>query len=186
LTIYGRGEQIRGFIGLDDAMQCMIRLIISPPEPGQYDVVNQISAVYRIVDLAEAVAEVGKEFGLNVKIQRLENPRVEPDRHPLEVVATKLEEEFGLDPKIKLKDEVRRMFEVLTQPEIKKRLEEKKHVIAPKTRWNGEKKESDIIEEYVPGSKSFEDRLLQRLDRVDGYGHELRGIEEKQQKKAET
>ncbi|MFX1503326.1 MAG: NAD-dependent epimerase/dehydratase family protein, partial [Promethearchaeota archaeon] len=75
LTIYGKGEQIRGFIALNDAMQCMIRLIISPPEPGQYDVVNQVSGLYKISDLAEAVAMVGNgKFGLNVKIQRLENP----------------------------------------------------------------------------------------------------------------
>jgi UDP-sulfoquinovose synthase len=181
LTIYGRGEQIRGFIGLEDAMQCMIRLICSPPEPGQYDVVNQISAVYRIVDLAEAVAEVGKEFGLNVKIRRLENPRVEPDRHPLEAVSKKLEEEFGLQAKVKLKEEIRRMFEILTEPEIKKRLDEKKHVVLPVTRWNGDKIESDILEEYEPGTREFKRELKQRLDRVDGYGSELSGIEDKKQ-----
>lgn len=186
LTIYGRGEQIRGFIGLEDAMQCMLRLIASPPEPGQYDVVNQISAVYRIVDLAEAVAEVGKEFGIDVKIQRLENPRVEPDRHPFEAVSRKLEEEFGLVAKVKLKEELRRMFKVLSEPDIKKRFQEKKHVVAPKTRWNGEKKESDILEEYSPGSKKFDKKLKQRLDRIDGWGNELSAIEEKKQKKQQA
>jgi len=183
LTIYGRGEQIRGFIGLDDAMQCMVRLICSPPEPGQYDVVNQISAVYRIADLAEAVAEVGEEFDLKVRIKRVENPRVEPDRHPMEVVSTKLEGEFGLKAKVRLKDEIRRMFELLTKPEIKKRLEEKKHVVDPRTRWNGDKKEMDVIEEYMPGTKKFESKLLQQIDRVDGHGKELSGIEEKREKK---
>jgi len=78
LTIYGKGEQIRGFIALNDAMQCMVRLIVSPPEPGQYDVVNQVSGLYKISELAEAVAKVGNEkFNLDVKIQRIENPRVE-------------------------------------------------------------------------------------------------------------
>ncbi|UCD13550.1 MAG: GDP-mannose 4,6-dehydratase [Thermoplasmatales archaeon] len=179
LTIYGKGEQIRGFIGLEDAMQCMVRLIFSPPEPGQYDVVNQVSAVYRIVDLAEAVAEVGRGFDLNVKIQRLENPRVEADKHPMEVVSTKLEEEFGLEPKVKLKEELRRMFELLTQPEIKERLEEKRHVVAPKTRWDGTKDEMDILDEYDPGARTFESDLKQQLDRIDGHGRELSGIEEK-------
>ncbi len=183
LTIYGRGEQIRGFIGLDDAMQCMVRLICSPPEPGQYDVVNQISAVYKVVDLAEAVAEVGKEFGLNVKIKRVENPRVEPDRHPMEAVSKKLEGEFDLKPTVRLRDELRRMFEVLTKPEVKKRLEEKKHVVDPRTRWNGDKKEMDTIEEYMPGTKKFKSELLQQIDRVDGHGKELSGIEEKKRKK---
>ena len=135
--------------------------------------------VYRIADLAEAVAEVGKEFGIKVKIQRLENPRVEADRHPIEVVATKLEGEFDLQPTIRLKDELRRMFEVLTQPEMKKRLEEKRHVISPKTRWNGVKQEMDILDEYEPGTMKFEEKLKQQLDRIDGHGHELSSIEEK-------
>ena len=52
LTIYGEGEQIKGFIALDDAMECMVRLIVSPPEPGQYDVVNQVSGLYKIKDIA--------------------------------------------------------------------------------------------------------------------------------------
>ena len=88
LTIYGKGEQIRGFIALNDAMQCMTRLIISPPEPGQYDVVNQVSGLHKLSDLAESVAKVGiDKFELDVKIQRLENPRVEADTHPFEVVS---------------------------------------------------------------------------------------------------
>jgi len=37
LTMYGAGEQIRGFIGLEDAMQCITQLIAHPPEPGQYE-----------------------------------------------------------------------------------------------------------------------------------------------------
>ncbi|MFX1238057.1 MAG: NAD-dependent epimerase/dehydratase family protein, partial [Promethearchaeota archaeon] len=59
LTLYGKGEQIRGFIALNDAMQCIIRLLISPPEPGQYDVVNQVSGLHKLSDLAEPVAKVG-------------------------------------------------------------------------------------------------------------------------------
>ena len=151
LTIYGRGEQIRGFIGLEDAMQCMIRLIMSPPEPGQYDVVNQVTAVYRVVDLAETVARVGQEFGLDVVIQRLHNPRVEPDYHPMETVSTKLETQFGLQAQVRLEDEVRRMFTVLLEPECKQRLREKQHVVLPVTRWNGEKQQMDVLEEYHPG-----------------------------------
>jgi UDP-sulfoquinovose synthase len=156
----------------------MVRLIFSPPEPGQYDVVNQISAVYRVVDLAETVAEVGKEFNLKVKIQRLENPRVESDKHPMEAISTKLEGEFDLKPKVKLKEELRRMFKLLTQSKIKKRLEEKRHVVAPKTRWNGVKEEMDVLDQYDPGTRKFKSDLKQQLDRIDGIGHELSGIED--------
>jgi len=154
LTIYGTGEQIRGFIALNDAMQCMIRLIISPPEPGQYDVVNQVSGLYKISDLAEVVAKVGNEnFNLNVKIQRIENPRVEADKHPFEVVARKLPRGFGFTPQIKLEEEIERMLEVLLEDEIRNRIDLKKHTILPVTTWQGEKRKMQELEKYEPGTK---------------------------------
>jgi len=153
LTIYGEGEQIRGMIALSDAMECMTRLIASPPEPGQYDVVNQVSGLYKIKDLAETVAKVGKRFGYSVKIQRLENPRVEAENHPFEVVSRKLPNAFGFRPKTSMEKEITEMFQLLTKPEIKARLEEKKHTVMPKTRWSGEKRDSDVLEVYQPGSK---------------------------------
>jgi|GEM_PF-50277 len=174
LTIYGEGGQTRGFIGLEDAMQCMVRLISSPPEPGQYDVVNQISAVYRVRDLAETVARVANEaFDLDVTIQRLENPRVEADLHPFEAVSRKLQGEFDFHPTVKLEEEIYRMLDLLTEEEMKKRIEEKKHVITPRTRWNGEKGKMDVLEEYEPGEKKFNINLKQRLDSIDSAGNEM-------------
>ncbi len=157
-TIYGRGDQIRGFIALNDAMQCIVRLIISPPEPGQYDVVNQVSGLYKISELAEIVAQVGNEkFDLDVKIQRLENPRVEADIHPFEVVSKKLPREFGFTPNITLEEEIERMFNVLLEPEIKNRIEMKQHTIMPITTWQGEKRKMRELEEYAPGTKDLGD-----------------------------
>jgi UDP-sulfoquinovose synthase len=153
LTVYGGGEQIRGFIALEDAMECMCRLIVSPPEPGQYDVVNQVSGLHKISVLAETVARVAETYRLDIKIQRLENPRVEADRHPFEVVSTKLPHTFGFTPRVSLETEISRMFELLTKAEIKKRIEEKVHLILPKTRWDGFKRESDILEIYEHGIK---------------------------------
>jgi UDP-sulfoquinovose synthase len=182
LTIYGEGGQIRGFIGLEDAMQCMTRLIVNPPEPGQYDVVNQISAIYKVRDLAETVARIANsEFGLNAKIQRLENPRVEADFHPMEAVARKLQGEFGLEPTVKLEKEIYRMLELLMKKEVRKRINEKKHVIMPKTRWSGEKKEAEVLEEYEPGTKKTTLNLLQRLDSIDSTGIEMSSIASKKE-----
>jgi UDP-sulfoquinovose synthase len=154
LTIYGQGEQIRGFIALNDAMQCMIRLILSPPEPGQYEVVNQVSGLHKLSDLSEKVAKVGKEkFGIDVKIQRLENPRVEADIHPFEVVSKKLPKMFGFTPQINLEEEIERMYKILMEPEVKNRIEMKSHTIMPVTTWQGEKREMRKLEEYDPGIK---------------------------------
>jgi nucleoside-diphosphate-sugar epimerase len=147
LTIYGAGEQTRGFIGLQDAMQCMTRLLVAPPEPGQYGVVNQMSGYYSIRELANMVARVGrKEFGLPVKIQRIENPRVEADRHPFEPIYEKLPNEYGFKPQISPEESIYRMLELLTQPQIKARIEQKKHLIVPRTWWSGVKKRAETIE----------------------------------------
>lgn len=157
LTVYGEGEQIRGFIALDDAMECMVRLISSPPEPGQYDVVNQVSGLHKVSKLAEAIAGVANgEFGRSIKIQRLEDPRVEADIHPFEVVSQKLPNQFGFRPKVSLEKEITRMLELLTQPEIEERIRKVSHTIMPRTWWSGEHKETEVLEIYEPGTKILE------------------------------
>jgi len=160
LTLYGAGEQIRGFIGLEDAMQCMTRLIVHPPEPGQYDVVNQMSGFYSVRYLAETVARIAsREFNLPVIIQRVENPRVESDIHPFKPIYNKLPARFGFKPKVTLEDEIYRTLELLTQPHVKERIGEKKHLILPRTWWSGLKKQVETLEvieeiKYEPSVKT--------------------------------
>jgi len=147
LTLYGLGKQIRGYLALEDAMQCMTRLIASPPEPGQYSVVNQISSVFSARQLAYTVANVGRKyFNLPVHVQRVENPRVEADEHPFEALYEKLPKEHGFEPKVSLEEEICRMFELFTTPSVRGRIEERKHVIMPKTWWSGVKREVERLE----------------------------------------
>lgn len=147
LTVYGKGGQTRGYIALRDAMECMTRLIASPPEPGQYGVVNQIASVHSVRELAETVAKVGRnQFNLDVEIQRVENPRVEADEHPYEAIHEKLPENYDFEPSVELEEEIYKMFELLTQPQIEQRIDEKKHHIVPKTWWSGEKREVRQLE----------------------------------------
>ena len=149
LTIYGKGKQKRSFIALRDAMQCMLRLIISPPEPGQYDVVNQMTSFYEVRDLAETIAKIGKkEFGLKIKIQRLQNPRVEADDHPFEPIHNKLPDQFDFRSEVTLEEEIYEIFKLLTQPHIKERIEEKRYTILPKTTWGGQKRDMEVLEEF--------------------------------------
>lgn len=141
LTIFGSGDQIRGFIALGDAIQAMTRLLVHPGEPGQYQAVNQMSGYFSIRELAETVRKVGKDFGLDVKIQRLENPRIEPENHPFNPVYENLKDVYGFEPRISLEEEIGNMFKLLTQPEIKARIEAKRDHILPSTWWSGETRE---------------------------------------------
>ena len=156
LTVYGKGRQVRGFIALEDAMQCMTRLISHPPKPGQYGVVNQLAGYYSMIDLAHTVAKIGsEEFGLTVNIERVEDPRVEAEEHPYEPVYRNLYDVFGFKERVTLEEEIRRMFQLLTKPHVKARIEEKKHLILPKTWWSGLKKPVKVLEtiEYRPSVK---------------------------------
>jgi UDP-sulfoquinovose synthase len=169
LTVYGAGEQLRGLIALEDAMQCMARLICSPPEPGQYAVVNQMSGYYSIRELAEIVASIGREhFNLPVKIQRVEDPRVEADRHPFEPIYDKLPREFAFEPKVTPEEAVYGMFELLTRREIRERIEQKRHLILPKTWWSGVKKPVETIEmleDETVGKEPSMSRALEEMAR---------------------
>ena len=93
------------------------------------------------------MAKLGRKyFNLPVQVQRVENPRVEADIHPFEAIYEKLPKDYGFQPKTTVEEEVHRMFEVLTQPEIKERIEEKKHLILPKTWWSGVKRQVERLE----------------------------------------
>jgi UDP-sulfoquinovose synthase len=162
LTIYGAGEQVRGFIGLQDAMQCMTRLIISPPEPCQYGVVNQMSGYYSIRDLAEKVARVGRqEFNLPVQVQRVENPRVEADRHPFEPIFENLPGQYGFEPQVSPEEEIYRMFDLLIQPHVRKRIQQMMYHIVPRTWWSGDHRRVKTIE-----------MLEDAAEHVGGDGHQ--------------
>ena len=147
MTIFGSGNQMRGYITVADAMQCMVRLLASPPEPGQYDVVNQVTDVFSVRQLADTIGRIGREeFGLKPMIQRIENPRVEAEEHPYEVLHTKLESEYGFVSDTKLEDEVRYMFGRLQDPEAADRIAEQKEQLFPKTLWSGSQKKLEVLE----------------------------------------
>ena len=147
LTIFGSGNQIRGYITVADAMQCMIRLLASPPEPGQYEVVNQVTDVLSVRELAQTVARIGRdEFDLTPTIQRIENPRVEAEEHPYEVIHEKLEKDFGFSSQSKVEDEIRYMFKRLMEPSSRELIEASRDTLFPKTLWSGGEKTLEVVE----------------------------------------
>jgi UDP-sulfoquinovose synthase len=97
LSVYGNGRQTRGYINIMDTVRCIELAILSPANPGEYRVFNQITEQFSLLDLAEMVEEQGKRFGLNVRVEHLPNPRVESEQHYYNVKHTRLIE-LGLEP----------------------------------------------------------------------------------------
>jgi len=81
LTVYGKGGQTRGYLNINDTLQCVHKAAESPAENGELRIFNQIMETFSVNELAERVRAVGEQLGYTVKIDHLENPRKEAEEH---------------------------------------------------------------------------------------------------------
>lgn len=81
ITPYGEGNQIRGFIALEDSVQSLRIAVENPPPGPEYRVWNQFDAAYSVNQLADEVRRIGLEMGLSPTIEHPPDPRVEAERH---------------------------------------------------------------------------------------------------------
>jgi UDP-sulfoquinovose synthase len=109
LTVYGRGGQTRGYLNIVDTLQCVELAVANPAAPGEYRVFNQFTEQFSIVELAELVQRAGKEYGLEVEVRHLDNPRVEAEEHYYRAAHTKLLD-LGLRPHLLSETLIESMF----------------------------------------------------------------------------
>ena len=81
LTVYGKGGQTRGFLDIRDTMACITLALENPAEKGECRVFNQFTEQFSVLELAELVARVRGEHGLETTIAHVPNPRVEAEEH---------------------------------------------------------------------------------------------------------
>jgi UDP-sulfoquinovose synthase len=132
LTIYGEGGQTRGFLALNDSIQCISLLLEKPAEMHEYRVVNQFDQQYNVTELAEKIANIGNKKDLEVKISHIDNPRVEKEKHYYKADHTKLKE-LGFIPTRNIDDELKIMIDDLLN--YKERISEKKQSIIKDLKW---------------------------------------------------
>lgn len=133
ITPYGEGNQKRGFLSLEDSINCLTIALEKPPKDGEYRVLNQFDRYYSINHLAETVNEVYKEVtGRDARIEHIENPRVEAENHYYNPDHRKLHD-LGYRPSGELKKDVEGIIKDLLV--YQKKCEELKGVIRPKTFW---------------------------------------------------
>ncbi|HYB01916.1 MAG TPA: hypothetical protein VED37_16970, partial [Ktedonobacteraceae bacterium] len=136
LSIYGDGQQIRGYINLRDTIKCIELSIATPPGEGEYRVFNQFTEQFSLIELAEAVVEQSKKFGLEAQIKHLPNPRVEAEQHYYNARHTKLIE-LGLDPHLLNSSVLTALLENI----IKHREKIDRSLIMPTVNWRNMKNE---------------------------------------------
>jgi UDP-sulfoquinovose synthase len=81
LTVYGKGNQIRGYLNLRDTLTCVRLAVEKPAAIGELRILNQFTEIFSVNQLAERVRNVGRKLGLNVVIKSIENPRIEEEEH---------------------------------------------------------------------------------------------------------
>lgn len=147
LTLYGVGQQKRGYLPLRDSMQCVTLIIENPPQQGEYRVINQFEECYTITELAQKVQAVGAEMGLEVTLNHYENPRQELEEHYYNPDRQTLMD-LGYQPSHDVAAELRLMLADLIQH--KGRIQSHEHILVPDIRWDGTRQQSGVINKPEP------------------------------------
>jgi len=113
LTVYGAGNQKRGYLNIKDTMQCVYLSVTQPVKEGELRIFNQLTETFSVNQLAEKVKEVGDSLGYKVIIDHIENPRVEKEEHYYNPAYTGLLD-LGLKPHY-LKNEILENFFKIVQ-----------------------------------------------------------------------
>lgn len=81
LTVYGSGGQTRGFLNIEDTLQCVELALRTPASRAELRIFNQFTESLSVGDIAARVSDVGNRMGLGVHVRTIPNPRVELEEH---------------------------------------------------------------------------------------------------------
>lgn len=149
ITAYGKGEQRRGFIALEDSIQSLRLAVENPAGPGEYRVFNQFDAAYSVNELAETAARVAKEFGLSPTIEHPPDPRVEAEQHYYNPIHELLPA-LGYRRTRNLEDVVREIYRDLLH--YRRRLEAKRQVVMPVVQWRSVDSRPALLARAAPSA----------------------------------
>jgi UDP-sulfoquinovose synthase len=130
VTVYGQGGQTRGYLNIVDTLQCVELATLNPAERGEFRVFNQFTESFTVAELAELVQRAGREVGLEVRIEHVENPRIEAEQHYYNATHTKLMD-LGLKPRYLSETLIESMFEAIGRHKDRVTRDH----IMPRTRW---------------------------------------------------
>ncbi len=131
LTVYGSGNQTRGFLNIRDTLNCVELAATNPAEAGEFRVFNQFTEQFSVIELAELVKHAAEHLGYAVEIQHCDNPRVEKEEHYYNAIHTKLLD-LGLEPTLLGEELVESIIHAIER--YKGNAIESS--IDPRTRWN--------------------------------------------------
>ncbi|MGQ3887468.1 NAD-dependent epimerase/dehydratase family protein [Legionella sp. CNM-1927-20] len=114
LTVYGKGGQTRGYLNINDTLQCVHASEKTPAKKGELRIFNQIMETFTANELAELTKKVGDSLGFNVEIKNIENPRKEKEEHYYNPAYQGLQN-IGVEPHYLTEDSMQSIFEVVNR-----------------------------------------------------------------------
>ena len=130
LPVYGTGTQTRSFLNIRDTLQCVELAVLNPPAKGEFLVRNQFTEVFSVAELAHEVQCAAMTLGHAVRVEYLDNPRVEAPEHYYEPTNDSFLE-LGFEPRLLGEATLCAMLEKVWGEPTK--LEQ----MAPRARWRG-------------------------------------------------
>ena len=116
LTVYGKGNQTRGYINIRDTMQCVFLSAVETAKQGELRIFNQLTETFSVNQLVKRVQSVGNELGYKVDISHIENPRKEKEDHYYNPKYTGLIE-LGLKAHFLTDEVIKEMFGIVGKHE---------------------------------------------------------------------
>ena len=132
LTVYGAGGQTRGFLNIRDTLQCVELSVLNPAKAQEFRVFNQFTEQFSVLQVSAMVQAAGARAGLDVRVERVENPRVELEAHYYNARHSKLAD-LGLQPLLLTDDVMDRMLATVRAHRANVRLD----TIQPTIKWVG-------------------------------------------------
>ncbi|MFC1866663.1 NAD-dependent epimerase/dehydratase family protein [Thermodesulfobacteriota bacterium] len=84
LMVYGKGEQKKPVISLEDATSSVVAAVRSK-QKGKFKVYNQCTETVSIINLAAAIKNAAEKIGIDAVLKNIPNPRVEKEDHKMEI-----------------------------------------------------------------------------------------------------
>ena len=133
LSVYGSGNQRRGYITLTDVVQSIESILVARAHDEKGVVhANQFCEIASVLDLVTFTEEIAKAHAIETQVNHYPNPRVEAEEHPYDVDTNNFRE-YWPQAASDLLHEGRSIFEAML--ENKDRLEAVRGMIEPKTKW---------------------------------------------------
>ena len=79
--LFQKGGQTRGYLNINDTLQCVELAVQNPCACGELRIINQFTETFSVNTIAAHVQKAGKKFGMDVQIENLPNPRKEKEEH---------------------------------------------------------------------------------------------------------